>query len=257
MSESQGDAQLSVQADEWSVSLLRLTVFPTSPLEVIGKHWWMGLLGEEPESRTEKPRTLELQEAGEYETHGLIVSTNPVVIDWRLVPAAVEGVPIDGIPVIGTFSDALSIFLPLMHRWLDEQCPELQRMALGAELVQPAEDHAAAYRRLASYVPVRLDPIGSSDFLYQINRPRPSRTDIPLLRINRLSKWSAMKLTLGGSLGDQLLELPGLEHFACLVELDINTAPGYPGTLNRDQFGTVLTELADLGKELAVNGDQP
>ena len=48
------------------------------------------------------------------------------------------------------------------------------------------------YRELGRFLPaVRLDE-DSSDFSYQINRPRRS-TVIPELSVNRLSKWSVGK----------------------------------------------------------------
>jgi len=122
----------------------------------------------------------------------------------------------------------------------------------------PVDDRPSGYRKLGSYLPgIQIDPEGSSDFLYQINRPRKARLNIPSLRINRLSNWSVSRIDIGGQFGAQTIELPGLEQYACRLELDINTAPDFQEILVREQLRSTFEELVDLGKEIAARGDIP
>ena len=242
---------------EWQANTLRLTAFPTELPSAVNKSWWTDLVGEDPEVRTSLPKTMQSQEAGTYQSQRLIVGTNPGSIDWRLTPADAEEPNPDGFPVIGQFANSLEIFVQLMLRWLDEQCPPLKRLAFGAALVLPVENRVAGYRQLAPFIRVEVDPEGSSDLLYRINRPRASRSGIEGLRINRLSTWSVSKLALGVQADRQSFELPGLEYYACLLELDINTVPDFAGTLEGDQLSTVFEEQVALGQEIAVHGDIP
>ncbi len=104
---------------------------------------------------------------------------------------------------------------------------------------------------------VVIDPDGSSDLFYQINRPRPSATPIEGLRINRLTKWSvqiAQRLTV--TLGpDGVVARTIGEEQACRLELDINTAPTFSGMLPVEHLEQLLREMIDLGREIAQQGD--
>src|SRR5436190_1193852 len=80
--------------------------------------------------------------------------------------------------------------LPPLEAW---QVAPITRLAFGAVLAQPTEDRHSGYVQIAKYLPsIRLDVDGSSDFLFQINRPRPSRVGIENLLINRLARWSVL-----------------------------------------------------------------
>ena len=67
--------------------------------------------------------------------------------------------------------------------------------------------------------------------------------------------------------GGGLVELDFLRYFGhvrifskspvCLLELDINTAPEYPGPLPRESYGRLFDELAAFAEEIAVKGDVP
>ena len=132
--------------------------------------------------------------------------------------------------------------------------------AFGAVLLRPVENRQAGYQQIAAYLPhVQLDPEGASDFLYQINRPRNSNSGIPDLRINRLSKWSiAASMESTFSFGStSAAHFPGPRHFACRLELDINTVPDFRDELAREQLPQIFQELVDLGKEIAKAGDIP
>lgn len=237
---------------EWLVSTLRLTVFPAEPITPPRDGWWAAVIGEEPETITYK-KSLDLQEVGKYTNKTILLSANPLRIDWRLLPIDVED--IENFPNTCSLSDGFELFLPLMHRWLSEYSPNLQRLGLGVDIFLLAENKEDSFVKLAPYIPVRIDPPNTSDFIYQINRVRDSVSGIGGLRINRLSKWGALKFEFGVPVEGGDFPLPGLERFSTRVELDINTTSDFSGILNRDESHSVLDELVGLAREIIEKGD--
>ena len=124
-------------------------------------------------------------------------------------------------------------------------------------------DRKAGYELIGQYLPsVKLDPENSTDFSFQINRPRPSTSGISKLQINRLSRWSVARLsgmvvqvTSGEPTARVFESTEGLH--ACRVELDINTAPSSDGAFPKENLATLVKELLGLGVEIAMSGDIP
>ena len=133
------------------------------------------------------------------------------------------------------------------------------RLAFGAVLLQPIKSHQDAYKQLGHYLPsITLDPEGSSDFLYQINRRRDSTTGVAGLKINRLSKWAMVNfMTMRFSSSPELMLYHPSTATTSFVqlELDINTVPDFQGELEREQLPSVFSELVQLGCEIASQGD--
>ncbi len=240
----------------WQVESLRSTSFPSAAPQPSTATWWYDLVGKQPETRVERLKELLHQEEGQVDGTKLVLGIQPVRIDWLTVPND----PGDKF-WIGSFQDSLDVFLELMRRWF-KIAPPAKRLAFGAVLMLPVENRRAGYILIAKYLPqIQLDPEGSSDFLYQINRPRDSRTEIRGLQINRLTKWSVARLGTGHielSLKEPRASyFPASESYACRLELDINTLPDYPNDLPHDQLGSIFQELVDLGKEIVMKGDIP
>ena len=125
----------------------------------------------------------------------------------------------------------------------------------------PVDNRKSGYELIANYLPnVKLDPIGSSDFLYQINRTRNSQLGISDLEINRLSKWSVVKRGLAriDILPEARVSLfPSSETFSCRLELDVNTSGDYKNDIPSEKLADVFHELVDFAKEIALKGDIP
>jgi len=184
-------------------------------------------------------------------------------IDW-LYAGRLEERP-GGYPVLGGFEESISSFLELVRRWFAlPSFPAAQRLAFGAVLLQPVATRGDGYKRLAEYLPaVQIDPEGSSEFLYQINRPRRSMT-MPEQILNRISRWSVglcteLKIPVLLQPVPQLLPglLAGAGLSACRLELDLSTSQNEAGELNHEQVPSVYNELVGLAKDIAKNGDQP
>lgn len=218
---------------------LRLTAFLAPAAQGDQPAWWADLVGAQPETRTSKPSKGELQETGTVGERTLVLSVFPGRVDWFLGPRFEEGV-IRETRWAGRFPDTLEAFGQLMTRWL-AICPALVRLALGVVVHEPALDKVTAYRKLAQYLPaVTVDPDGSQDLLYQINRPRNSAV-LEGLKINRLSKWSAalfvsLRMEITGQQVQQ--QRVGAGAHSCRVELDLNTDPAFRENCPRLDFLT-------------------
>ena len=245
--------------DRWQPGLFRLSVFP-SPVAQIGEPtWWSDLVGEQPEKRTSQPRTGGFRDEGEYEGNKLVLSVQPLRIDWMLVPQE-DVPPTANFLTLGTFSECLPKFSRLMNRWFQmEECPTVQRLAFGAVVFLPVESLQIGYQQLSAYLPFEMDWTNATDFNYQINRRRDSVSEIPDLKINRLSKWSVGSVILSDiTLAPGSTRANALQHlYGCRLELDINTSPEFLGEITREQLPQIFQELTDLGTEIVEQGDIP
>ena len=197
---------------------------------------------------------------GAFEAGRLILETLPFRIDLRLIPSPELSATASGFATIGKFTEILARFAQVTNRWLSlDSCPEIERIAFGAVLFASVDSRESGYRQLAAYLPgVDIDPEHSSDFLYQINRPRESTTEISNLTINRLTKWSVALIFGGGFLvGPTQIsyrETPQ-KHIACRVEFDMSTNVGRQEPLPRDGIPSILSEFMDGAKEIVIEGD--
>jgi hypothetical protein len=238
----------------WQAQVLRLTVFPVRPEIDIHQNWWSSLFGDSAEQVTTDKKQLLHQEKGALDGATLLLNTQPGRVDWQYVAPQELSDLIDAIPTLGPFSQALDRFTPTMTKWVSTDCPEVNRMAFGAVLLQPVGDRQTGYKVLSGCLrSVQIDP-DTTDFLYQINRRKKSGSGIPEFLINRLTKWSValMKLNLVDPSGK---EMPSTEHFATRLELDISTPAVYPGTLPKEQLASLLDELVALGREISEKGE--
>jgi len=239
----------------WQVESFRVTCFPSSATEFNATNWWQEVVGEQPENTVVRAREGFRQDEGQVNGRKFILGVQPIRIDW-VMGVKEEG----GETTIGTFQDSLESFLEMMSRWF-KISPPLRRLAFGSVLVLPVDSRESGYELLGNYLPnVKLDPIGMSDFLYQINRPRKSQTQIADLMINRLTKWSVLRRGLArfDLLPDARVSLfPSSETFSCRLELDINTSAEYKEDLPSDRLSNIFNELVDLAKEITLNGDIP
>lgn len=188
------------------------------------------------------------------------MSLSPVRIDWNWNKLLTDDVP-DAIPVIGPLPEAIETFKNAMKKWIDYQIPT-RRLAFGAVLLQPVENAVDGYKRIQEYVEsVKLDIDHMSEFMYQINRSRPSTTGVADLVINRLTQWSVVEFrpisvhAVLGSPGDQSVISSGDAHRAFRLGLDINTKPENVDELPPDKMSDIFSELVEMGLEIAEKGD--
>jgi hypothetical protein len=246
--------------DVWQVETMRVTVFPTEVVPTDRSSWWDHFVGIPPETVVARPKAGQFQARGDFEGRQLALQIQPGRIEWVVgsLAKAPEEAEESLLSSLGPFPEVLNSLSKVVIPWLRE-APPLQRFAFGAVLLQPVDTVRSGYALLQKYLGanVRLDPDSSSDFFYQINRPRPSKATIEGLRLNRLTKWSVqvirrMTMTIGH--GGSATRALG-EDAACRLELDINTAADFAAVLPVERLEALLQELTDLGREIAQRGD--
>ncbi|MCK4296645.1 MAG: hypothetical protein KAX28_08350 [Candidatus Marinimicrobia bacterium] len=249
---------ITTNSADWNVELLRFTVFPIPDTQIGEPNWWNDIVGERSETRVIQARKSHFQDKGPYEEGELVLKIEPLRIDWfyRTIQNP-EGQDIRN--TLGLFQEAIKTFTSLMSKWFAlKDFPSPQRIAFGSIIFQPVGSHKAGYEKLAEYLKsVKLDPERSSDFLYQINQPRDSKTDIENLKINRLMKWSVQTIRLIGFVFDEEHRniYNGQKKFSCRLELDINTVPDPKRHFSAKECQTVFDELVQLAVEISQKGD--
>ena len=242
-----------------------MTVFLTPNVQLRDEGWWAKVAGTDPENKTAKPSRGELVEAGIFQGNALTLSVQPGRIDWILGPNVAIEDDLSVIKSMGSFERARTTFSAVMSNWL-KYCPPIVRMAYGAVLLEPVENREKGYLRIAEYVPaVKIDPLGSEDFFYQINRPRESIT-AKGIRLNRLSKWSVasfqpVSFSFGIPQNQPAQPLVyshgGAPVMACRAEFDLSTPGGIQYEVPHDKLPSIFNELLALGWEIAQHGDIP
>ncbi len=243
---------------EWRAQYVKMIAFPTEPPLGLDQNWWSDLTGSQPESSMRKPQKRE--DSGSFEDVTLSLEIDPFRVSWTVSPRVDPENLLSDFPTLGAAFSRRDWLVSLMARWL-EVGPPIKRLAFAGSLLQFVPSKEEAYSRLNKYLHgVEVDP-ETSDFMYRLNRQRDSRTGIPGLRINRLCSWAAAKLTFGlhaVSKGTgETREVPICEaQNACVIELDINTAPDFPQPeLPHGSLRDIYAELVDVGLQAAEQGD--
>ncbi len=246
----------------WQVHQMRLTAFPSPDVAVAADSWWQDLIGEPPDVEVKDPKTGGRQyegalAIGSLSPGRLVLVISPQRIDWII--QGTEHTEANMVAdTLGNADQGFQEFGAFANRWFAlSGCPPMQRLAFGGVLLGPVADRATNYRLLSKRIPVRIDPAGSSDFLYQINRPRRSQIELFKPTLNRLSRWSVMRRsTIRVELSGPKAQTHQQEHGSvCRLELDVNTAPDYDVVIERSRLAPIFEELVRLGKEIARKGD--
>ncbi len=247
---------------QWMALSLRLTAFPSPSTPINSSDWWATIVGDLPESQENNPKVGKKRETGSFENGNLVLAIQPGRIDWSFtspkdhqldLPTSQED--------LMNLQPMLNSFLRITNHWL-EIAPPLLRIAFGTHLGIPVGSREDGYNRIAKYLKpyVELDTKNSSEFFYQINRPRVSAS-IPTVKLNRLSKWSVSVASTGEIMilqGEKLARgTMDREFFSCHLELDINTASDNTNELEHQSLLAVFAELVQLGQEIAEKGDIP
>jgi len=243
---------------QWYADNLRLTAFPSpsSQFNVAGQ--WEQVVGHAPDSQTIQPARGIVEETGKFNDGQLQLTAQPVRIDWNYVIGNFSDPGLPPSNIEAPFVVALGSFLQVAERWLPVG-PSLRRLAFGAVLLRPVSDRVAGYQGLIPYLQeyVRISPERSSDFSYQINRPRRFDDELKI-KINRLSKWS-----VGQAQVAQFALTPGTTPYVSVgqattsirLELDINTDAEFQGDLPPQRLPELFRELVNQGNEIAERGD--
>ena len=136
------------------------------------------------------------------------------------------------------------------------QCPVLVVRSHEHDFVQPVKTVADGYKLLVEHMKsasFNLD--GGQEFVYQINRPRPSEK-IKGLLLNRLTRWNASSwqpVTLEIAANTQVVK--GQAKYGAAITTDINTDGERTAPLPSESAVELIDELRDLTVEIRDKGD--
>jgi hypothetical protein len=241
----------------WDTGLLRVTAFCLNPPDLGSIRWWDNVVGKPAETRQVRPGLGQLIEQGSFDERSLQLGVNLARVDWIMIPKPSEESETFG--SLGNFAQAATTFRELISKWFAEPL-SLNRIAFGASLFIHTKDQHEAIQQIKSMLPsLRSDLNEVQDFIFQINRPKPSVALPELGSINRIARWQVvLRQTLVANLLPQVQPpVSTSQQTAANLELDINT-PALSDTkkeLPREKLSTVLEELSDNALEIALKGD--
>jgi len=246
---------------KWNVESLRLTGFTPATWTESAEDLWVAVVGVPAEQINQRPRESAAKVEGLFEGARLVIAREPRRTDFVWIVERDISTPFREFPSIGEFHTVSTTFLSLAKSWLRRGSP-LNRVAWGGVLVLPVANKEDGYRKLNDFLPdMTIDPVGSSDFNYQINRPRTSKA-VEGLRANRLCKWSVasaarVMLVATQNPSEPIGASADPRFSACRLEFDINSDGERKDAFSNDQVIPLLDEFVNLAEEIADRGDIP
>ena len=237
----------------WVAESFRMTAFVAEPFDESKLSWWKALALSSPEATSARPPQGEYVAEGSWNGNRLRLELGVGRIDWT------EAGPVSPDNIFPTIPDvevSFDRFIGATEAWLKESKVNPQRLAVGAILRIPVSDREEGYEQLKKYLPsLTVDTKNSRDLLYQINRPRDSKTR-PDVTVNRLTKWGVIQIN-AFAVGPSSIAASNapLAHF-CRLEIDVSS--GASATPNLQQIAVpFLRELQEAAIEIALHGDVP
>ena len=244
-------------ADAWKPTLLRLVAFPVqSPVE-LDQQWFRELTGAEPPESVKRPT--ERVDQGIYGEVALNLSVDLLRVVLTVSPQIDTTTPPEQFPTLGPLQLAFTSFSKLATKWLAGKHPPIKRLSFVGTLAQFTKNQRLGYRLLGNYLPdVKIDA-HSGDFLYRINRRRPSKVWPRVLEINRLSTWTVRRAAIRAhtrlATGETSPAVTVADSVVCCLDFDVNTMPEFTGKIPQNKLVRIFRELGTLATEIAARGD--
>jgi hypothetical protein len=246
-------AETDINSTSWKAQMLRLTAFLREPISSdASATLWKTATGQDPVVDDFRPREQIRRQAGPFRECQFDVIIAPRRIDWVIGPRDSTAEK----PYFGEAETALDLFKTDGMKWL-EMDAAITRIAVGALLLMPSADVKGAYLTLKSKLKnVSVDPVRSSDLFYQVNWPQASKV-APKIRLNRLTKWSALttrsvQLNIAQT---ALRPIQSAGSYFCVLECDHNTSEEHTERLGQEEVSSVFGELCRMVIDNARNGE--
>jgi hypothetical protein len=240
----------------WQTEVLRVTAFPISGATVVLPNSWKDITGNDPDETVTQPAPRQSFEAGPFFGGRLSVGHQPGRIDLVLMADQNNPPPAEFFH-IGSFDIAIDHILPAARKMFRPDMV-MQRLAIGAVLLDPVESTEDGYEVLKSILPIAREfPENARDFFLQLNVPVTiSATDTLQMPINRLLKWHSARLQMmnmiGGS-GVPTQIVGGTEIHVVRLEMDINTPADLPFALSFQNMLDLIDHLAAQARAITAN----
>ncbi|MGH7203226.1 MAG: hypothetical protein ACREHC_02150, partial [Candidatus Levyibacteriota bacterium] len=163
--------------------------------------------------------------------------------------------PSVGLLRLGNFSEVVKKFSEINELWIKQlKIKEFNRVALGTQIVYEVKDRVNGYKKLSGLLPFQLKAEEFSDFSLQINKPHKYKFISRELNINRLIKWSVLRLNFGiQSVGDPKTQHKFPDQNYCSIVMDINTQPEQ-GKFNNEDATKLINNFIKLSMEISEQG---
>ncbi|MBI4566828.1 MAG: hypothetical protein HY719_00360 [Planctomycetes bacterium] len=189
---------VKTDTNRWNLRGVALvSTFAQAPAPSVTDKWWKRVSPVAPDSRRADgpPEAPEAWTTGvlenEFAALALGVARNEVI--WALLPIASPKTAdrLRRVPAMGACGEVLDLFESLIKKWYSHSdLPLLDRQGVKAALVADAgSSQNEALRIMAPCLKtVHIDTENSCDFVYQVNRPAPSKVLGGGTHLNVLSK---------------------------------------------------------------------
>lgn len=222
---------------------------------------WESVVGRSPDQQEAQPRLGLKRESGSLGDGSASLECRVSLsrVDWILVPVMSVETQMTTFPNVGTVDDAVDTLRTILFAKAAETY-EAPRFAFGLTATRHTDSAAESYRELQSLLKnLNLNLDGTSDFLYQINRPRPS-VAVPGMTINRVSRWmssmvSGLRLVVPSQ--GPVARMSDSPINVTRVELDMSTPVDRQTPLPPESRAPLLEELVRLAIEQLSTGDTP
>lgn len=251
---------MGVPVPDWRVEQIRLTLFPLQDFRQPPPTWWQDVIGQAPATQTIQ-RQGSVRQIGNIRDDycSLVLEVKSNRIDWFLNAIQSDGMA-SAPPSFDSFTGGLAAFRELIVPWV-ESARSVRRLAVGTVLTCPVDSKDAGYHMLTPLLPcVRLNPAGSSDLIYQINRHASSNAIGTPLHINRISNWSVVRFRtvefmVSASPTPDAIEPSFVEGHVVRLQLDMNTDAERREALPDAALRPLVDELVAFAQVIAGHGD--
>jgi hypothetical protein len=241
----------------WQAELLRLSVFSKAQVKVADADWQCITGQEEADTRTQVPGGRAL--VGPALDGQLSLAATGNRYDCFLSPPRQDNPPEDDFPSVGAWPGVATKFFDATVPWLQQLQVPIIRIAFGSVLFSKQKGRDEAYTTLDELLDsVYLTP-EHHDVIFRVNWPLESQT-IEGLRINRITAWSVIKLTVRTLVLTDPANLAitaAPSAFAVRLEIDHNTNQEWLEPFDRAKVVPIYEELLKLAFENAEQGERP
>lgn len=233
----------------WKADHLRVSLFSNLAWDTSLAKVFADVFGVDPESTSQKPSSGEATAAGNWSPGRVEIKQTINRIDCILQPLPPNS---PEMPLLLDIGVLLPQFSSLLGKWAMGQQQEVVRIALGCGALLEAEDVRSSYLKLRELVRViDVDVERFRDMQFQVNLPIQSRV-FPELILNRLTRWSAVKVQAGLITGGATQPFLARQFSVCAIDFSTDGDRTIP--LPNMEIGPLLEELSVEAVEILDGG---
>lgn len=237
-------------AGDWRLAHTRFTAFGEAGKWPESAEFFGELFGFPPEDESRKKQEMKVEFSARVGCVNHMLAVQAGKLDIVISPVAPEEIPVE-IPYLADWAACREHVKKMSFKVLAGDY-SISRIAVGEQWLLPVQSRHEGYSGLGFFLAgVDMDPAGSKDFFYRINRPRRWQSKEWEIEINRLTTWGSISLHL---VGPNLMATRGGDCVS--VTTDINTIPESKFiSLPPDARQDLAKVLFEYSAEMTEKGD--